>query len=143
MKARVVSHIPERVLIYGVEETVQHRLSAVLQKLQIEEYRVSSGDLQKTVGCLAGLPGYGDKEAPFVSKETAVPSQKGVLCMCGLSNKRMDALLQVLREEDIRIPIRAKMTETNKDWSFGAFMEELSKEHEAVINRLKKQETQA
>ncbi len=110
MKARVVSHIPERALTYAVEEAVQPRLSAVLQKLQIEEYRVSPGELQKTVGCLAGLPGYGDKEAPFVSKETAASSPKGVLCMCGLSNKRLDALLQALREEDIRIPIRAKIS---------------------------------
>ena len=60
--------------------------------------------------------------------------------MCGFSNKRMDELLDLLRREDIRIPLRAKMTETNKNWSFGAWIEELSREHEAVIQRLKKQQ---
>ena len=139
MLARVLASIPERVLTYAIDEAIQPRLSAALKKLHIEEYQVSPEELGESVGHLAGLPGFNEKKATPPAEGTAV-SCRGVLCMCGFSNKRMDELLDLLRREDIRIPLRAKMTETNKNWSFGAWIEELSREHEAVIQRLKKQQ---
>ncbi len=143
MKARVraisnIPNIPERVLTYAVEESIQPRLSAALEKLRIEEYRVSPEETELPVGRLAGLPGYEEKRPfqPAGKGKTAAPA-RGFLCMCGLSDKRMDELLDLLRREEIFIPIRAKLTETNKDWSFAAWMEELSREHEAVVRQLK------
>lgn len=133
MKAHIVSQIPERVLVYAVEEEVQARLSAVLQELSIEEYVVSSEDLAQDVGYLAGFPGFAKKEGVSFASTAC----DGVLCMCGISNARMNHLLKALREKSVSIPLKAMVTATNQRWSFGKLIEELSKEHQAILQQQK------
>ena len=133
MKAHIVSPIPERVLLYAVDEKIRPKLSAVLQRLSIEECIVTDLDLAQDVGYLAGFPG-------FVSKEEAVtapPACGGVLCMCGISNQRMNLLLKSLREEGSAVPLKAMVTATNQRWSFVKLIEELSKEHQAILQQKK------
>ena len=129
MKARIPVHpLPERVLCYSIEEAMQLPLTAVLQELGIEEYRVSSQELGQTVGCLAGLQNYPRRE-----DTQAFPVEcQGVLCMCGLSSARMDLLLRTLHQRGVVVPIKATLTAINQSWSFGKLVQELTKEHEAI-----------
>ena len=128
MKAHVVTQVPKRVLLYAIEQAKQAELSAVLQKLSIEEYTLSADELGQDVGYLAGFPG-------FVKKESALcepPHCNGVMCMCGLSNVLMDELLNALKENEISIPLKAIVTATNQNWSFDELIRELIKEREAI-----------
>ncbi|MGI5896401.1 MAG: DUF3783 domain-containing protein [Oscillospiraceae bacterium] len=133
MKAHIVSPIPERVLVYAVEQELRPKLTTVLQRLSIEEYIVSDLDLAQDVGYLAGFPGFASKEEAV----SAPPACGGVLCMCGISNQRMNLLLKSLREEEIVIPLKAMVTATNQRWSFVKLIEELSKEHQAILQQKK------
>ena len=129
MKAHISGKLPERVLTFAVDEAARPGLSAVLQKLSVQEVQITAGELGQDVGYLAGLPGFRKKESPASAE---APACQGVLCMCGFSNGRMDTLLKSLREARVFIPIKSVVTATNRHWSFGKLIEELSKEHEAM-----------
>lgn len=131
MKAHVVSTVPEKVLLYAIKEEEHQRLLLILQQLSMEAVVVRPSQLGQTVGYLAGYPGFTQRqeepgEAPFC---------QGVLCMSGLSSGRMDTLLKYLRENRIAMPIKAAVTPVNQHWSFQKLVEELAKEHEAVLKR--------
>ena len=55
--------------------------------------------------------------------------------MCGMPSKRVDCLLKNLKEHQIDIPIKATVTATNQKWSFGALVEELNREHKAILKQ--------
>ena len=40
MKARIVTKIPERVLLFAIDKTVQEKLNGILQKLDIQSHTV-------------------------------------------------------------------------------------------------------
>lgn len=63
------------------------------------------------------------------------PASEGVLCMCGMSSQRIDCFIKTLKEYQIDIPIKATVTATNQKWSFGALVEELNREHEAILKQ--------
>ena len=128
MKAHVRASVPERVLTYAIDESVEPQLSAALQTLAIEERQISTGELQQDVGYLAGFSGYEKKE----NAETVSLSCEGVMVMCGLSEARANALLKTLHEHNIRIPLKAMITPTNQNWSFVKLAEELTREHQAI-----------
>ena len=127
MKAGIAA-APERVLWYGVKESARAGLSAALKELSIEERQVMPEELGQQVGYLAGFAGFQPRET-----EPAVPPEwGGMLCMCGLSGKRMDALLQALREQRADIPIKAAVAASNQRWTFAKLVEELCREHAAL-----------
>ncbi|MDO4981932.1 MAG: DUF3783 domain-containing protein [Eubacteriales bacterium] len=51
--------------------------------------------------------------------------------MCGLSGSEMNALLDALRRQNINIPLKAVLTETNAKWSSARLYKELSAERAA------------
>lgn len=63
------------------------------------------------------------------------PASEGVLCMCGMSSQRIDRFIKTLKEYQIDIPIKATVTATNQKWSFGALVEELNREHKAILKQ--------
>lgn len=138
MKARIVEKQPERILTFSIDEAMRTELSAVLQRLSMEEIQINTEDLGQEVGYLAGLPGFQKKEG--VPEEEPLACQ-GVLCMCGLSNGRMDTLLKSLREARVNIPIKSVVTATNQHWSFSKLVKELAKEHETMEAMRKKKES--
>ena len=58
MKARIVEKPPERILAFSIDEAMRTELSAVLQKLSMEEIQINTEDLGQEVGYLAGLPSF-------------------------------------------------------------------------------------
>ena len=129
MKAHVIAPIQERVLSFAIDGAVQPQLSQILQELSIEERPVTMEELGQDVGYLAGFPGFDRKENTAASE--ILPSCGGVICLCGISNKRMNALLEALNSKKIIIPLKAMVTATNQKWSFAELIKELSREHAA------------
>ena len=131
MKARIVTKIPERVLLFAIDKTVQEKLNGILQKLDIQSHTVINRELGQDVGYLAGFHVF--QEKPM--SDVVPPASEGVLCMCGMSSQRIDCFIKTLKEYQIDIPIKATVTATNQKWSFGALVEELNREHEAILKQ--------
>ena len=55
MKARIVTKIPERVLLFAIDKTVQEKLNGILQKLDIQSHTVINRELGQDVGYLPGF----------------------------------------------------------------------------------------
>lgn len=133
MKARIVTKIPERVLLFAIDKTMQAQLEHILKQLAIESVTVTDHELGQDVGYLAGFQGFQEKPISDVTP----PVTEGVLCMCGMSSRRIDQFIKTLKEHHIDIPIKATVTATNQKWSFGALVEELNREHEAILKQQK------
>ena len=131
MKARIVTKISERVLLFAIDNTVKAKLDVILQQLDIQSHTVTDGELGQDVGYLAGFHGF--QEKPM--SDVVPPTSEGVLCMCGMSSQRIDRLIKTLKEHQIDIQIKATVTATNQKWSFGALVEELNREHEAIVKQ--------
>ena len=131
MKARIVTKISERVLLFAIDNTVKAKLEVILQQLDIQSHTVTDGELGQDVGYLAGFHGFQEKSM----SDDVPPTSEGVLCMCGMSSQRIDRLIKTLKEHQIDIPIKATVTATNQKWSFGALVEELNREHEAIVKQ--------
>ena len=119
MKARIVTKIPERVLLFAIDKTVQEKLNGILQKLDIQSHTVINRELGQDVGYLAGFHGF--QEKPM--SDVVPPASEGVLCMCGMSSQRIDRFIKTLKEYQIDIPIKATVTATNQKWSIGRRIE--------------------
>ena len=131
MKARIVTKIPERVLLFAIDKTVKAQLDSVLKQLDIQSHTVTDQELGQDVGYLAGFHGFQEKPISDVIS----PVSQGVLCMCGMSSQHIDRFIKTLKEYQINIPIKATVTATNQKWSFGTLVEELNKEHEAILKQ--------
>ena len=88
---------------------------------------VEEQDLGRTVAALCGLPGAG-KGAEPVAAADPTPA----LVLWGLDRNALDAFLDGLKAAGVRIPLKAVVTPTNRDWTFAALLEELHAEHRAV-----------
>lgn len=93
MKARIVTKIPERVLLFAIDKTVQEKLNGILQKLDIQSHTVINRELGQDVGYLAGFHGF--QEKPM--SDVVPPASEGVLCMCGMSSQRIDCFIKTLK----------------------------------------------
>lgn len=131
MKARIITKIPERVLLFAIDNTVKAQLEDILNQMDIQSHTVSDCELGQDVGYLAGFHGFQEKKVSDITP----PTSEGILCMCGMPSKRVDCLLKNLKEHQIDIPIKAAVTATNQKWSFGALVEELNREHKAILKQ--------
>lgn len=71
-----------------------------------------------------------------VSGQEAETLTQEMLVMCGLESRQMDQLLAGLRRRGVKIPLKAILTHTNRDWSGRQLQEELSREREAIARGL-------
>ena len=134
----------ETVLYYTPQPTKQSRtLKGIPQQVN------------QTVGMLAGVPGFEEKtdatadtlEAnktnadalssanPAADTVEASPSQsipEEVLVLHQFSEQRLDALLHALRKANVRIALKAIVTEQNCGWTFYQLYEEIRQEHEKM-----------
>ena len=94
------------------------RMGLTVKELTADEFGI-------VIGFLAGLDGFTDE------KQDAQGSfDEEMLIMCGLSGGEMNALLNALRRENVNIPLKAVLTETNAKWSPARLYKELSAERD-------------
>ena len=125
MKARIVPPAPPAALAWNPPEG--GALEAACAAAGLRFCRVEEKDLGRTVADLCGLPGAG---APLAGAPAA--DSTPALVLWGLDRRGLDAFLQALRDADLRIPLKAMVTATNRGWAFGRLLEELHAEHRAV-----------
>ena len=62
MKARIITKIPERVLLFAIDNTVKAQLEDILNQMDIQSHTVSDCELGQDVGYLAGFHGFQEKK---------------------------------------------------------------------------------
>lgn len=120
------------VLLYHLEGDTPRgeRLQALLKEASIPFKEVGQHDLCQKVGFLCGLPGF---EQSSFSPVEAFPHEAMVLC--GFSDRELDKLLKLLRENDLKVARKAALTAVNQGWSLGALLTEIDREHQLMQGR--------
>lgn len=145
----------ETVLYYTPQPTKQSRTLKGTSSAWGPDPHISPQQVNQTVGMLAGVPGFEEKtdatadtlEAnktnadalssanPAADTVKASPSQsipEEVLVLHQFSEQRLDALLHALRKANVRIALKAIVTEQNCGWTFYQLYEEIRQEHEKM-----------
>ena len=118
---------PEMAVLYHVEDpAVRELLSAHQMPCRL----VREDELNETVGYLSGFPAFPGGAEP--SEPEDLPS---TLVMAGFTSARMDELLGALRENGLRIELKAMVTVTNQTWPLRKLITELRREHAALAAR--------
>ncbi|MGO5028363.1 DUF3783 domain-containing protein [Candidatus Agathobaculum pullicola] len=118
----------ETVLFYEPEGGAQGALlKSVLVRMGVRIKNVSSEAVGQTIGCLLGRKGFDARENP-----EAPVLDEPVLVLDGFTDKRLEILLREMKKNDISIPYKAIVTETNLGWLFHQLYDELAQEHEMM-----------
>ena len=146
----------ETVLYYTPQPTKQSRtLKGILVRMGIRIRNISQQQINQTVGMLAGMPGF--EETPDAENNTLAENKTNadvlsdtdsaantaetsadhsiseeVLVLHQFSEQRLDALLHALRKANVRIALKAIVTEQNCGWTFYQLYEEIRQEHEKM-----------
>lgn len=146
----------ETVLYYTPQPTKQSRtLKGILVRMGIRIRNISPQQLNQTVGMLAGVPGFEetadaitdtlaenktnagelsgtDPAADTVKTSPALSIPEEVLVLHQFSEQHLDALLHSLRKANVRIALKAIVTEQNCGWTFYQLYKEIQQEHEKM-----------
>lgn len=122
----------ETVLYYTPQPTKQSRtLKGILIRMGIRIRNISPQQVNQTVGMLAGVPEFEEK-ADAVKASPSQSIHEEVLVLHQFSEQRLDALLLALRKANVRIALKAIVTEQNCGWTFYQLYEEIRQEHEKM-----------
>ena len=146
----------ETVLYYTPQPTKQSRtLKGILVRMGIRIRNISPQQVNQTIGMLAGVPGFEEKADAATDTLTENKTNAGalsgadpsadtvktslssfipeeVLVLHQFSEQRLDALLHALRKANVRIALKAIVTEQNCGWTFYQLYEEIRQEHEKM-----------
>ena len=72
------------------------------------------------------------KSRMFKAKEIEAVFQDEMLLMCPENERMLDQALQRMRKEKVQVPLKAVLTEMNKNWTSVALHDEIMREHEKM-----------
>lgn len=118
-----------KALLYRLGEDTQNgaALRAVLRERNILTRTVEANQLGETAGRLAAT-----NAAPVDAPEPDSAPETAFLLLCALGDRQLDRLLAALRRAGVSVPYKAVLTEHNREWTFRALIEEVTREHEAM-----------
>ncbi|MFV0353000.1 MAG: DUF3783 domain-containing protein [Oscillospiraceae bacterium] len=126
MKIRFNSRIA---LFYpaGFEKTEE--LESLLRAHKIEMRIIDASALSYTAASLAG---YIDSAEPTQTYDDEENPNQSTLVFSGLTEQRLNNILDALREAKLPIGLKAVLTGENRSWAFGALIKELLQEKAEV-----------
>lgn len=125
----------ETILLFHVEDkTLKSGIEQALFPFHIRVKKVPLSDYCKPLGILAGIIKEEQTTEPYFGQELDAP----MMIFVGISDGKLDSILQSLRSRKVRLPYKAVLTPTNALWTPLKCFEELRREHEAMsANRQK------
>ena len=99
-------------------------LSGVLRRRGLRVVQVPRDQAGRSVGALAGLPGFSD------GSDGGLPPEVRVLVFCGVAD--LDAALEDLKAAGAPPALKAILTPANAAWPFHRLARELAREHRAM-----------
>lgn len=124
MRSRIISTIPEQVIIYNLD-TLTGQIEKITSQMNIKLTVADKASAGEALGYLAGFGG-------FVSNGSSESADEGCMVFSGLSGKRLDALLAAFGKAEINVPYKAVITASNQSWSIKKLLGELVKEREKL-----------
>lgn len=137
MKAFVRPIVPTA-LVWGIAQDTETfaKLQVILTDLNIATKPVGSAEAGCQVGYLCGIPGASMASLMLFVPDTAyLPA----IILHGLSDQMLDKLLVKLKKEQITIPLKCVVTNTNKVWPLCQLLAELAQEHEQFSHTIEEQ----
>lgn len=125
----------ETILLFHVEDkTLKSGIEQALFPFHIRVKKVPRSDYCKPLGILAGIIKEEQTTEPYFGQELDAP----MMIFVGISDGKLDSILQSLRSRKVRLPYKAVLTPTNALRTPLKCFEELRREHEAMsANRQK------
>lgn len=117
-------------LAYELEKGTEQELKSLASAFGHQVKTVSPASYGETLGYVAGISGFKRNSM----KDTGEKLGSGMLVLCGLDSDAMDQLLGALREQKLRIPLKAVITPYNISWTSRMLYEELKKEHVSMAS---------
>lgn len=121
---------PQKVLLYNLGSDTERgaHIRAILDELGITAETITASDLDQQVGYLAGLSGFAQNDDGNTNPENA-PSSEFML-MCGFDEALLDAFLDAMQEQAIRIDHKAIVTQYNRYYTLRQLIGDIANEHE-------------
>lgn len=127
MKVRFNSRIA---LFYPASFENTQELELLLKEHKIEMRMVEESGLSLSAAALAG---YIDNSEP-TREYDAGPLEKSTLVFSGLTEERLNTILEAIKKAEYRIDFKAVLTGENRSWAFGVLINELALENEKQEN---------
>lgn len=119
----------ETALLYHLQNSEPGRqLKLLLIKMKVRIRMIEPAQYLQPIGALAGIREISSVESSFDGEEFPEP----MLILRGFTDSRLDLLLQSMRRQKIRIPLKAILTAENQRWNSLQLYEELNREHQAM-----------
>ncbi|MDE6312288.1 MAG: DUF3783 domain-containing protein [Lachnospiraceae bacterium] len=121
----------ELVMYHIKDSKKEKKLMGLCKRLQMQTRKIKSGDVNCSVGVLAGFPEMAVRTAQKAPMGYQLPE---LLVFSGMPEKRLDEFLAEYRTESIEpVGLKAIITPQNVHWSLYELTAELVKERAAII----------
>lgn len=130
------------IFTYGVDDKKSFLIANLCNGQGIEYRRMKEEDRFQKIGWIAGYSGYvknENKHVPLESKKETVPAGNGkkqpeVMIFSALSEKQLEAFLEGYKAMGIEpVSLKAVVTKHNENWTFDELVQELIREHAAIL----------
>ena len=118
--------------LYNLDFGTADALKGLCGALNVQWREVAAADFALPLGALLGLSDARPQPGGRPSAALCAPFEDPMLVMANLLRPQFDALLQGMRSQGIRIPLKAVLTPANVHWSSTRLHDELAREHEAM-----------
>lgn len=113
----------EKLLAFYFDDTEYRKLRRTARSLHIPCEAVEAADYSQTLESLAA-----GRKNPAVSPYNGGGPDKRLLLICGLADKRLDALLAALKKAGVQTDYKAILTPSNRRWTVLRLLLELGAE---------------
>ena len=121
--------IPDyKVVLWNLSEDTSRgaRLRTILERLGIPFEEMTYKHLNETVGYLAGLDGYEAAKTPYTGDNFT----SEFMLLCNLPESMLDAFLDAMQNDGLRIDHKAVVTEYNREYEFHELISDIGEEHD-------------
>ena len=118
-------------LLFNLSGPAGDALKALCRRHGLRWTEVAPGDFGRPLGALVGLPA----KAAAGPAAPVMPFQGPMLVMANLTRPQFDALLEDMRAQGVRVPLKAVLTPVNVGWNALRLHDELLREHEELRKR--------
>ncbi len=115
--------VTESVLCYNINDEKYERIQSICNRAGIKVRMAAAEDFSCTVGKSMGFSGAQGSGKPFSDE---------MMVLYNISGTSLNTFLRKLRDLEIDIPLKAVLTNANKDWFPAKLCEELKREHEDI-----------
>ena len=121
----------ELAMFYNFSDERFRKAKFALMPLKIQVKKVEKKDFNQPIGFLAGIKGV----EPVAEKFDGDGFDEEMIVMHNFTNKTIDSLIKALNKCGVgRVPLKAVITPTSKDWDSLTLIKALKADHEEMLN---------